>query len=141
MTYPAPETPVPSETVKRRPVPITVIGWLFIVVGAAGLLNDLWPLLTADAAQQLGRLKADGLADLGPAWTLRILAIVGGAALLRGRSWARWLMAGWMAVHLGISLFHSRGEVLVHTAIFVPLCYFLFRPATTAWFHCENAAG
>lgn len=125
----------------RRPPSITVIAWLFIAAGAARLLNDLWPLLTSDAAQQLARLKADGLADLGPAWTLRLLAIVGGAALLRGRNWARWLMAGWMAVHVGISMLHSWVEVLIHTAIFLPLCFFLFRPAATAWFRGGNAAG
>ena len=124
----------------RRPFSITLIAWLFIAVGVAGLFNDLWPLFTSSAPQHLARLKADGLADLGPAWTLRLLAVLGGAALLRGRNWARWLMAGWMAVHVGISLFHAGVEVLVHTAIFLPISYFLFRPATTAWFHRANAA-
>jgi hypothetical protein len=113
----------------RRPAAITVIGWLFIVVGAAGLLNDVLPLLTADAARQLAKLKADGLADLGPAWTSRLLAIVGGAGLLRGHSWARWLLLVWMLFHIGLSLVHTVPELVAHLAIFIPIIYVLF------WFH------
>ena len=105
----------------RRPVTITAIGWLFIVVGAAGLVNDLWPLLTPDAAHQLAKLKADGLRDLGPAWTSRLLAIVGGVGLLRGHNWARWLLVAWMVFHIGLSLVHSLPELLMHTVIFIPI--------------------
>jgi hypothetical protein len=111
----------------RRPLSITLIAWLFIVVGIAGILNDLWPLLTSDAAAQLAKLKADGLRDLGPAWVTRLLAVVGGIGLLRGKSWARWLLLFWMLFHIGISFFHSLAEVAMHVAIFVPLSYFLFR--------------
>jgi len=110
----------------RRPVTITAIGWLFIVVGAGGLLKDLWPLLTPDAAQQLAKLKADGLSDLGPAWTSRLISIVGGVGLLRGHNWARWLLVAWMVFHIGLSLAHSPSELLVHVVIFIPILYLLF---------------
>jgi len=124
----------------RRPHSITAIGWLFIAVGAAGLLKDVWPLLTPDAAQQLAKLKADGLADLGPAWTTRLLSVIGGAGLLRGHNWARWLLVAWMAFHIGLSLFHSLPELLTHAAIFAPLLYLLFRRSSEPYFHAETAA-
>jgi hypothetical protein len=124
----------------RRPPSITVLGWLFIVVGAAGLLKDLWPLLTPDAAQQLAKLRADGLADLGPAWTSRLLAVVGGAGLLNGRNWARWLLVAWMVFHIGLSVLHSLTELLMHGAIFTPLLYFLFRRTSEPYFRAETAA-
>ena len=124
----------------RRPPAITAIGWLFIIVGSAGLLKDLWPLLTSEAAQQLAKLKADGLADLGPAWTTRALAVVGGAGLLRGRNWARWLLVVWMAFHVGLSLFHSLPELLTHIAIFAPILYFLFRNSSQSYFHAATVA-
>jgi hypothetical protein len=123
---------------RRSPLSITLIGWLFILVGAAGLLNDLWPLLT-DASRQLAKLKADGLADLGPAWTSRLLAIVGGAGLLRGHNWARWLLVAWMVFHIGLSLLHSVPELLTHIAFFTPLLYLLFRRPLEPFFHRENA--
>jgi len=124
----------------RRPRSITIIAWLFIVVGTAGLLNDLWPLLTANAARQLAKLKADGLADLGPAWTSRLLAIVGGVGLLRGHNWARWLLVAWMAFHIGLSALHSSAALLTHAVIFAPLLYLLFRPTIEPYFRGEHAS-
>jgi len=112
-----------------------------VVVGAAGLLADLWPLFTPAAAQQLAKLKADGVADLGPAWTLRLAAIIGGVWLLRGHNWARWLLALWMAIHVGISAFHSWQEALMHTAIFLPILYLLFRASSGAYFRTPSATG
>lgn len=125
---------------RRRPLSITLTAWLFILVGLAGLLNDLWPLLTTDAAQQLAKLRADGLRDLGPAWTTRALGIVGGAGVLRGRNWARWLLVAWMVFHVGLSLFHSIAELLTHIAIFTPLGYLLFRQATESFFEDTDPA-
>ncbi|MGE0353618.1 MAG: hypothetical protein AB7I33_03385 [Gemmatimonadales bacterium] len=125
---------------KPRPRSITVIGWLFIAVGAAGLLKDLWPLLTPDAGNHLARLKADGLAGLGPAWTLRVLAIAGGAGLLRGHNWARWLLGAWMILHVGLSLLHSWTELLAHIVIVSPILYLLFRHAAKPWFHRDAGA-
>lgn len=124
----------------RRPPTITAIGWLFIIAGAAGLLNDLWPLLTPDASRQLAKLKADGLADLGPAWSIRLLGIVGGAGILRGRNWARWLLVAWMAFHIGVSLFHTLPELLTHGAIFAPILYLLFRRASEPYFRAGTTA-
>jgi len=123
----------------RRPVSITIIAWLFILVGAAGLLNDLWPLVTANAARQLAKLKADGLADLGPAWTSRLLAIVGGIGLLRGANAARWLLAAWMAFHIVLGALHSWGRFVTHVAFFVPILYLLFRRSVQPYF-CSTKA-
>jgi hypothetical protein len=125
----------------RRPHPITIIAWLFVAVGAAGMLNDLWPLLTPGAAQQLAKLKADGLADLGPAWTSRLAAIIGGVALLRGRNWARWLLVAWMVFHIGLSAFHSWMELLIHSAVFLPILYFLFRGPSDLYFQTSKGPG
>lgn len=122
----------------KRPRTITLVAWIFILAGTAGLLADLWPLLTPDSAQQLAKLRADGAADLVPAWGLRLLAIVGGVGLLRGYNRARWLLAVWMLAHVGISLFHSLGEVLAHCAIFLPILYLLFRPPVQAYFRAAN---
>lgn len=118
----------------QRPRSITVIAWIFLVVGAVGLLKDLWPLLSANAVSQLAKLKADGLADLGPAWTSRLLAILGGIGLLRGYNWARWLLVVWMAFHFGLSVLHSWEELLVHAAVFAPILYLLFTRSSTSFF-------
>lgn len=123
-----------------RPRSVTAIAWLFIVVGVAGLLRDLWPLATSHAADQLAQLRTDGWRDLLPAWSLRALAIVGGVALLGGRNWARWLLAAWMMAHVWISMAHSVAEVVMHLAIFIPLTVLLFRRTSAAYFTRDRAA-
>jgi hypothetical protein len=115
-------------------MPIALVAGLLIAVGGLGLLNDLLPLVTSDAAVELAKLRADGWSDLAPAWGLRALAIVGGVGLMRGRNWARWLVVAWMVVHLGISAFHSIDEVFVHLGIFVPITVILFRSRAAAYF-------
>ena len=110
-----------------------MIAWVFIAVGAAGILKDVLPLLTPHAADQLAKLRGDGLADLGPAWTTRALAVVGGAGLLHGRNAARWLLVAWMGFHIALSVLHSPWEALAHTVIFAPIVYVLFRPKATLY--------
>jgi hypothetical protein len=124
----------------KRPQSITLVSAIFILVGTAGLLADLWPLVTSGGAAQLAKLRADGLADVAPAWGLRLLAIVGGVALRGGHNWARWFLAAWMLIHVGISLFHSLAEVLAHCAIFGPLCYAMFRAPTQPFFDVPKGA-
>jgi hypothetical protein len=123
-----------------RPRAITVIAWVFVVVGAAGVLADLWPLVTPDAGKQLAQLKADFIAEVAPAWSLRLAAVVGGVWLLRGRNWARWLLVGWMALHVGISALHSWQQVVMHTVIFALITYVLFRSASAAYFQASPSA-
>ena len=123
----------------RRPLAISLVAWVFILAGAAGLLSDLWPLLTSAAPQQLARLRGDGFSDLGPAWTVRLLGIIGGIAVLRGHNWGRWLLVAWMLFHTGLSLFHSPGELAGHVAIFAPLLYLLFRRSSEPFFHGGRA--
>ncbi len=124
----------------KRPVAVTALGWLFIFVGAAGLLKDLWPLVTPEAAQHLAKLQADGVADLAPAWMLRALAIVAGVGILKRREWARWLLAVWMLTHVAISFFHNATEVIAHILFFTPVFYLLFRRASADYFRRRTEA-
>jgi len=49
-----------------------------------------------------------------PISLVRLLAIIGGAFLLMGRNWARWLILAWMAFHVVVSAFHSISECVAH---------------------------
>ncbi|HET9293115.1 MAG TPA: hypothetical protein VFO06_02410 [Gemmatimonadales bacterium] len=112
---------------RSRPRSITLIGWIFIAVGAVGILKDVVPLVTTDGARQLAVLRAQGISELGPAWTSRLLAALGGVGLLRGHPWARWLLAAWMGFHIVLSALHDTETLLVHVALFAPILYLLFR--------------
>ena len=123
----------------RRPLSITIIGWLFIAVGTGGILKDLWPLLTSHAGEQLAMFRTEWLREIVPAWTVRLSGAIGGAFLLRGANWARWLLVAWMAFHVGLSVMHDLTQLLVHVAFFVPILFFLFRPQVGGFFREESS--
>src|SRR5712692_2327419 len=69
----------------KRPFQVTMLGWLFIVVG---ILSTTYRLLKSP----LDRWTV-------PIVLVGIIAIVAGVFLLRGTRWARWLLLVWLAVH------------------------------------------
>ena len=75
-------------TSNKRPLSVTILAWLSIGMGAGGFASHL----------------ADGV------WVelVELLAVIGGAFMLRGHNWARWLALAWMAFHVIVSwLIHS----------------------------------
>jgi hypothetical protein len=45
-----------------------------------------------------------------------------------------------MVFHIGLSVLHSAVQLLLHTAIFAPLTYLLFRRAIDPWFRPKDTA-
>ena len=104
----------------KRPAEVSIIGWLFIGVGVAGL------------AYQILRFPRD-------VWTLLIslvgvIAVVSGVFLLKGRNWARWLLLSWLAVHVVISAFHSVSDSLAHAVLLAVIAYVLLASAASVYF-------
>ncbi|MSR60377.1 MAG: hypothetical protein EXS05_22515 [Planctomycetaceae bacterium] len=119
----------------NRPRAILVIGWIFITVGCITLVAGLRPLVDADASQRI----AERPVEYGLMLVTRIVAVLGGAFMLYGFNWARWLIVVWMGYHLILSLLHSPFELLIHTQIFGAVLYFLFRPQAAAYFRGTRA--
>ena len=108
---------------KHRPLSVTIMGFLFIVAGTAGILYHA-PELKEIAS------RAEVI------WVLlvRILAIVGGVFVLRGANWARWLLVTWISYHVIISYFHTTAELLAHAALTIVVVVALFYPKANAFF-------
>lgn len=123
----------------KRPRSIAVIAWLFIAVGCLGILKDVLPLATPHASQRIADLHSQGAAELGLIWVVRLLAVVGGAFILYGFNWARWLLVGWMGYHVALSVFHSPLELLVHSVLFGAILWLLFRPEASLYFRGRRA--
>jgi len=119
-------------TVRSRS--ITLAAWLFIVVGAGGILKDVLPLLGSGGPGAREALLVEGWPGLGLIWFVRLSAVVGGVGVLAGRNWARWLLAVWMVFHIVVSLFHSPFEAAAHIVIFAALACALFLPHASAYF-------
>lgn len=113
----------------KRPRPITVISWIFIVFGSIALLAGLLPNVNTTAAQRVAELKGHWYVHV-----VRVVMVLGGVFMLYGFNWARWLLVGWLAFHVIIGVLHSPFQLLVHSLLFVVVVYFLFRPPASAYF-------
>ncbi len=108
----------------KRPISITVISGIFLLAGVVGLAYHGAELARAGRYQQ------------GDFWVLfvRLLAVIGGAFLLRGANWARWLLVAWLMFHVALSALHSASEFIVHGLLLGVIAYFLFHRPASAYF-------
>ena len=114
----------------RRPLSLTLLGWLFIVVGIGSLVRHLGPLVVGDASA-----PAPDAGDAAVAWIVAsgLVAIAGGVLLLRRVACARWMLAAWLAFHIWVGALHDLLRLALHAALFVVVVFLLFRPAASAW--------
>lgn len=108
---------------RKRPLSITLIGWIFVAAGLIGLVYA-------------SKFKAERPFDSDFLWVsfVRLLAVVCGAFVLRGSNWARWLLVVWLGYHVGLSVVHTPFELAVHSLLFAGLLFFLFRGPASAYF-------
>ncbi|MDP1677811.1 MAG: hypothetical protein Q8L88_13215 [Bacteroidota bacterium] len=108
----------------KRPLSVTIVGWLFIAAGIVGV------------AYHATELNIHNPFSNDQAWVLfsRLLAIVGGAFTLRGANWARWLLLVWIAYHVYISFFHEFSQLATHAVLLAVISYFLLRPDAKKYF-------
>jgi hypothetical protein len=112
----------------KRPVTVTIIGWLLVVVGISGF------------AYHLNEIKPQNVFHGENAWIflVELIAILGGVFIIRGKNWARWLALAWMGFHVVISFFDSMQKVAVHIVFFLVIAYSLFRPDARAYFQNQR---
>ncbi|MFZ0663692.1 MAG: hypothetical protein WAM66_13435 [Acidobacteriaceae bacterium] len=103
----------------RRPVPVLVVAFLFLIVGIIGAFYHIHDLRQPDGI----------LIEF-----TEFLAILAGAFMLRGSNWARWLALAWMAFHVGLSAFGAPQELAIHSLIFAGIAWLLFLPQSRQYF-------
>ena len=111
----------------QRPFSVTLIGYLFLIAGAVGFFYHLPELIAGVSA------KNDAV------WVclIRLLAIVGGVFMLKGRNWARWLLLVWLAYHVVLAAKHDVAGFVIHALLLIVIAYLLLRrPASL---HFQNA--
>jgi hypothetical protein len=111
----------------ERPHTVTVVGWLFIAAGVVGVVYHAPELLT------------DGLVESSLVLLVRVLAFAGGVAALRGVNWSRWLLVGWVAFQVSISMGDS-AALIAHGVLLIVVAYTLFTGAASRYFDRARAA-
>jgi hypothetical protein len=116
--------------VKQRPIAVTIISLLFIVIGAGGMIRGVLSLVVGRGAGITGH----ELVDASLVEVSSFAALLSGMFMWRGANWARWLCIAWMAFHVVISLGHDKVKLIVHCVWLVLLTVVLFWPGANAYF-------
>jgi hypothetical protein len=112
--------------IMRKTIPsIVAVGVVFLALGVLDVWRGVAPLF----AEGHSRLAGDDMLVLA----IGVAALIGGTFVLRGRNWARWLLAAWMALHVAISVGKPTAFV-AHLAIFGFIAFLLFRPPASTHF-------
>ena len=120
-----------ASLVSRRPLSITLLGWLFVCFGVVSS--------AAAVLAMLGIVGSEGstaarVSEFLPMFVVQALAAVGGALVLRGNGIGRWLLVAWMTYHVVLSGFHEPIQLLLHGAMLAAIVYLLVRSDASAYF-------
>ena len=114
---------------RQRPTAVTILSWLYLVMGTVGFVYHLREL------RQYSLLHSDFLLIEA----LRVLAVVAGFFMLMGQNWARWLAIAWIALHVVASFYNSWQQAAMHAIFFAIIAFLLTRPAANAFFRGPEA--
>lgn len=105
----------------QRPLAVTILGCLYIAIGAAGVVGHFHESLASPR---------------GGVWIelLELLAFISGIFLLLGRNWARWLTLAWIALHVIFSFWDPVQRLIVHCVFLILIAWVLFHPRACAIF-------
>ena len=112
--------------VRRRSWSVIVVGVIFLALGVLDVARGLAPLFASAPHWHMAIDDVEVLA-------VGIAAFVGGVYLMKGRNWARWLLAVWMAFHVAISIGQPT-KFIAHLVIFGFIVFLLFRPRASQYF-------
>jgi hypothetical protein len=108
----------------KRPISITILAALYLLVGTIGFVFHFREILARHAFQY-----DDALIEL-----TELIAIACGVFMLRGRNWARWLALAWIGFHAAFSFLDSLQKGGVHSLMLILIAYLLFRPEAKTYF-------
>lgn len=125
---------------EKRPLSLTIIGWLLVLSGVFGLYSVL---TMGSNPQAMEMMQAMGVS---PTYQ-RIMGILGCVVSLicaygvfKGLPWSRVLYVVWSVISLAINLaVMPMMSVIILGLIFLAIIgFFLFRPAADQWFAAKG---
>ncbi|WGS52960.1 hypothetical protein LFL96_32845 [Paraburkholderia sp. D15] len=136
-------TTIPEAITIKRPVSLTIVGWLLIVLDAANLIFVPLMLSNPITLAVLSEYRVPPGVTILIGLIVSVLCIVAGIAVLKGRQWGRTLYVGATLAGYIISLAtmpsHSLVPLLPSFLVFVLFAFLLFRRPATAYFRRAKA--
>jgi hypothetical protein len=123
----------------ERPVYVTVIGWLLVILGVLSLLSTPLVLYLSGAEAWLDASTLPRPVQIGLNLGSALISLVSGYYILAGRNWARLLFTVWSILETGLSLFlspttSSSSIFLLWVGLLVLIIVLLFSPASNRFF-------
>lgn len=105
-----------------RPLSVTIVAGVYLIVGVGGFAAHFNSLLARDALSEGVWIEATELA-----------AMIAGLFLLRGHGWARWLAVAWIAFHVILS-FGNLAQFAIHCVFLAAIAGALFHSGAGRYF-------
>lgn len=120
----------------KRPVSITVIAWIIIVINVLSLVGAGLSLSDPAAQEMMAQSSIPVPAQYALLFVGLALSIACAAFMLRAANWARWTYIGWSTFSMLVAIATStdRSWLLPGIIIYAIFIFILVRPAATAYF-------
>lgn len=120
----------------QRPVSITVISWILIVIGTISLISTTAMLNNAAVLELMAKSPLPIPVQHALSYAGLLVTMVCGIAMLKGKNWARLLYVIWGVIGfvIGIATAPMKAAMIPGFVIFAVIVFFLFRPKATAFF-------
>ncbi|HXH64554.1 MAG TPA: hypothetical protein VNH42_03475 [Mariprofundaceae bacterium] len=126
----------------NRPTSVTVIAWILIVLGSISLVTTTVMIGNPTVLALMQRSPLPVPVQYAINYIGLGVMIVSGAAMLKGRNWARYLYVIWSVIGLAIGFATSpmKATLLPGLVVVAIIVFFLFRPKASAYFSPDQAA-
>jgi hypothetical protein len=120
----------------QRPISLTLIAWLSIVVGVFGVIGQAMLPSNPMAQQMLGESPLPMSVHMAIGVISGLISIATGYGILKGLNWSRYLYVGWSALAIALAFATSPFTyvLLLSVAVLALFAFLLFRAPANAWF-------
>ena len=121
---------------KHRPTSVTVIAWVFIIMGGIGIVTTTIMMNDSTLLEIRNKSSLSIPIQNAKSYFGTIVILVSGLALLKGYNWSRLLYIGWCVIGFVIELFTSPfiTALIPSLIVFIVVVFFLFRPKANEYF-------
>ncbi|MHA6846544.1 hypothetical protein [Ralstonia syzygii] len=126
----------------KRPISLTVVGWLLLILNAISLIFMLATLRNAQVGEAFGSFALPAWATIGFGVFVQLVTIAAAIGILKGQRWGRNTYLGISVLGLLVGSFNlpSVGMLIPGLVVFLIVAFFLLRASATAYFNRTTAA-
>ncbi|MBS3804978.1 MAG: hypothetical protein KGY54_10550 [Oleiphilaceae bacterium] len=120
----------------ERPLSITIIAWLLIVMAGISLFFSLMSMNDPEVTELMSQNALPVSVQYGVLYLEILINLTAGAAMLKARNWGRFLYVGWGLIGFLIAAIATPAKLglLPGLVFFAVIVFFLFRPIANEYF-------